>query len=86
MPRATITTTPSSLPGLSGRKQLHLRVLTSSGEVFYGWRSDVTAADGMPLREADGILAFGGPDMDIGGPLTLVTASGSVTLAWEEKA
>lgn len=89
MPKKTVGTTVTSIPGQTGRKQLLLRVVSSGGEVSFSWRSDLHASTaalvGMTLKESDGIMAFGGDELDIGGPLYLVAAT-DTDLLWEEKA
>lgn len=90
MPQLTVTTTPTALAGKAGRKQLFLRITTSSGAVRFGWREDVSFStaetQGMLFNEADGIMALGGPDLDLSGTLYFIAASGTVDLDWEDKA
>jgi hypothetical protein len=87
MPKLTVTTSPTPVPEKVGRKQLFVRAY---GDVRFAWRSDVTfstaGTQGVLLKEADGIMALGGRELDLSAELYFIAGSGTVDLEWEEKA
>lgn len=85
MPRITVTTSRSAIPARLGRKQLILRAKV---DMVLGWESTLTATGetgGIELDAGD-VLCLAGQDLDLSGPLYVITASGSGELQYTERA
>lgn len=76
-----VTETQTSLPSMSGRKQL---IIENSGasDLYYGWEKSTVATDneyqGVKLA-AGAVIAFADPHIDLGGALFLICATGQST-------
>jgi hypothetical protein len=84
MPRITVTTSRGNIPGKTGRKQIILRAKV---DMVYGWEPDLTATGdtgGVELAAGE-VLCLAGKDIDLSGPLYVITASGSGELQYTEK-
>ncbi len=88
MPLISVTDAGQTIPA-GRRSQLILRN-EGADDVRIGWETAVTndataETDGMLLK-LDEVVAFGGADLDIGGALKLICASGeTATVSYTER-